>query len=99
MWQGTDGEKCLALGTFSFILESKMCGCQQRNAMNRMGCTGEAGQTSKAGQFLRLHHNTCHMEETLYSILSAIGSHCSLVKNSEACVLLLVLKMSLAEQF
>ena len=24
--------------------------------MNGMGCTGEAGQTSKAGQFLRLHH-------------------------------------------
>ena len=67
--------------------------------MNRMGCTGEAGQTSKAGQFLRLHHNTCHMEETLYSVLSAIGSHCNLVKSGEACVLLLVLKMSLAEQF
>ena len=25
--------------------------------MNGMGCTGEAGQTSKAGQFLRLHHS------------------------------------------
>ena len=24
--------------------------------MNGMGCTGEAGQTSKARQFLRLHH-------------------------------------------
>ena len=29
-----------------------------RNAMNGMGCTGEAGQTSKAGQFLRLQHST-----------------------------------------
>ena len=26
--------------------------------MNGMGCTGEPGQTSKAGQFLRLHHST-----------------------------------------
>ena len=26
--------------------------------MNGTGCTGEAGQTSKAGQFLRLHHST-----------------------------------------
>ena len=52
------GEKCVALGTFSFLLESEKCGCQQRNAMNGMGCIGEAGQTSKAGQFLRLHHST-----------------------------------------
>ena len=26
--------------------------------MKRTGCTGEAGQTSKVGQFLRLHHST-----------------------------------------
>ena len=51
--------------------------------MDEMGCTGEAGQTSKAGQFLRLHHST-YMEETLYSILCATGSQCSLVKSGEA---------------
>ena len=72
MWQGPDdnnnNKMCVALGTFSFILESEECfsfvleseecECQQRSAMNRMGCTGEAGQTSKAWQFLRLHHST-----------------------------------------
>ena len=47
-----------ALGNFSFVLESKKCTCQQRNAMNWMDCTGEAGQTIMAGQFLRLHHST-----------------------------------------
>ena len=26
--------------------------------MNWMDCTGEAGQTNKANQFLRLHHST-----------------------------------------
>ena len=52
------GKKCVALGTFSFVLKSKTCGCQPRNAMKGMGCTGEADQTSKAGQFLRLHHST-----------------------------------------
>lgn len=49
---------CIALGTFSFVLESEECECQQRNAMNRTGCTGEAGQIRKAWQFLRLHHST-----------------------------------------
>ena len=29
--------KCVALGTLSFVLESKNCWCQQRNAMNGMG--------------------------------------------------------------
>ena len=43
------GKSALPPGTFSFILESEKCGCQQRNAMNGMGCTGEAGQTSKVG--------------------------------------------------
>ena len=43
-----------------------MGGHQQRNAMNGMGCPGEAGQTSKAGQLLRLHHSTWKI---LYSIL------------------------------
>ena len=42
---------------FFFVLESKECECQQRNAMNRMGCTGEAGETSKAWQLLRLHQD------------------------------------------
>ena len=44
------GKKCVALGTFSFVLESEKCGCQQRNAMNGMGYTGEAGQ-SRRGSF------------------------------------------------
>ena len=51
--------------------------------MDGMGCTGEAGQTSKAGQFLRLHHRT-YMEDNLYSILCAIRSQCSLVKSGQA---------------
>ena len=67
---GPRWETLIALGTFSFVLESEKCGCQQRNAINGMGCTSEADQTSKVGQFLRLHHNTSqHMEETLYSCL------------------------------
>ena len=45
MRQGPDGKKCVALWNFSFVLESGKCGCQLRNAMNGMGCTGE-GQTS-----------------------------------------------------
>ena len=51
---GPRWEKCVRFGTFSFVLKSGKCG----NAMNGMGCTGEAGQTSKAGHILRLHHNT-----------------------------------------
>ena len=31
MWQGRDGRKHAVLGTFSFVLESERCGCQQRN--------------------------------------------------------------------
>ena len=58
MRHGPDGKRCVALGTFSFVLESEKCGCQPKNARNGMGFTGEAGQTSKAGQFLRLHHST-----------------------------------------
>ena len=41
-----------------FIFESQKCGCQSRNTMNGMGCTGEAGQTSKVGQFLTELNNT-----------------------------------------
>ena len=55
---GPDGQKCVAQGTFSFVLLSEKCMCQQRNLMDGMGCTGEADQTSKAGQFLRLHHSS-----------------------------------------
>ena len=55
---GPRWEKCVAIGTFSFVLESERCGFQPRYATNGMGRTGEAGQTSKAGQFLRLHHST-----------------------------------------
>ena len=77
-------KSALPLELFLSFWNPKSAGtCQPRNAMDGMGCTGEAGQTSKAGQFLRLHHST-YMEETLYSILSAIGSQCSLVKSGEA---------------
>ena len=71
MWQGPDGKMCVALATFSFVLESKKCGChcQPKNAMNMTGCTGKVGQTSKAGQFLRLHHSTWKRRYSLYSIL------------------------------
>ena len=98
MRQGPDGKKCVALGTFSFVLESEKCGCQPRNAMNGMGCTGEAGETSKAGQFLRLHHST-RKRLYIHSFLWATGSQCNLINSGEACVRLDVLKMSLAEQF
>ena len=47
-----------ALGTCSFALESEKCGWQQRNAMNGLGCTGEADETSKARQFFRLDQST-----------------------------------------
>ena len=43
---------------FSSVLEFEKSGCQQRNAMNGMECTGEADQKSKAGPFLRLHDST-----------------------------------------
>ena len=79
MWQGPDGKKHVALGNFSFVLESEKCGCQQRNTVNQMGCIGEAGQTSKAGQFLR-HHSTW---KRLYSTIWATGSQCSIVKSGE----------------
>ena len=49
MCQGPDGERCVALETFSFVLESEKCTCQQKNTKNGIGCTGKAGQTSKAG--------------------------------------------------
>ena len=45
MRQGPDGKKCAALWNCSFVPESGMCGCQMRNTMDGMGCTGE-GQTS-----------------------------------------------------
>ena len=49
--RGPDGKTCVAFRTFFFppfclfvffVLESEMCECQQRNAMNGMGCTGES---------------------------------------------------------
>ena len=58
MCQDPDGEKSVAFGTISFLLESEKCRCQLRNAMNGMGCTCEAGQTNKVGQFLILHNST-----------------------------------------
>ena len=59
------GEARCPWNFFSFE-ESEKRGCQQRNAVNGMGCTGEADQTSKAEQFLRLRHNTW---KRLYFIL------------------------------
>ena len=56
-WQGRDGRKHTALGTFSFVLESDRCGCQQRNAVNRKGRKGKGNQTSTAEQYLK-HHST-----------------------------------------
>ena len=48
--------------------------------MNGMGCTGEAGQTSKAGQFLRLHQSTWkRLYIQFFELLEA-----SLVKSGEA---------------
>ena len=47
-----------ALPMERFVLESEKCGCQQRNAMNGMGCICEADQTCKVGQFFRLRHST-----------------------------------------
>ena len=44
--------------------------------MNGMECTGEADQTSKAGQFLRLHHSTW---KKVY-IINSTESQCSLAK-------------------
>ena len=40
-WQGWDGRKHAALGTFSFVLESERCRCQQRSAVNGKGCKGK----------------------------------------------------------
>ena len=52
-------KSALPLELFLSFWNPKSAGtCQPRNAVNGMGCTGEAGQTSKAGQFLRLHHST-----------------------------------------
>ena len=47
-WQGRDGRKHAALGTFSFVLESKRCGCQQRNTVNRKGHKGKGDHISTA---------------------------------------------------
>ena len=56
--QGQDGRKHAALGTFSFVLESERCGCQQRNAVSGKGRKGKGDQTSTAEQYLRHHHST-----------------------------------------
>ena len=59
-----------------FVFESKKCGSQQRDAMNWIGCKGDVDQTSKAGQFLRLHHSTW---KKVY-IINSTESQCSLAK-------------------
>ena len=47
---------------FFFFLFSvwnpKYAGVSRGAGMNGMGCTDETGHTSKAGQFLRVHHST-----------------------------------------
>ena len=50
MRQGPDGGKFVALGTFSFVFESEMCGCQPRNAVNGMGCTGVRATVQRRGE-------------------------------------------------
>ena len=56
-WQGRIRRKHAAPWTFSFMLESERCGCQQRNAVNGKRRKGEEDQTSIAGQYLRKHHS------------------------------------------
>ena len=76
------GESVLPPGTFSFILESKKCRYQQQNAMNGMGRTGEAGQTSKVGQFLRLHHSTWkRLYIQFFELLEASAAESRVVKH------------------
>ena len=52
------GKSALPMERSVLFWNPKKCGCQQRNAMNGMGCICEADQTSTVGQFLRLRHST-----------------------------------------
>ena len=45
--------RCLFIYFLDF-LDSEKRGCQQRDAMNWIGCTGDVDRTSKAGHYLRL---------------------------------------------
>ena len=56
--EGGGGERVPPEPLLFFLITSEKCRCQQRNAVNKMECTGEVDQTSKAVQFLNEHYST-----------------------------------------
>ena len=78
---GPKSEKVPCPWNFCFVVGSEKCACQQKNAVNGMGCTGEADQTYKAGQFLRLRQSTW---KRLYIQFAELLEDSAVVKSGEA---------------
>ena len=91
-WPIRDGALPLELFPLSYVQESEKFGCQQRNAMNGMGCVSEVRRRRSIWDYIIAAR---HGKDFVFSSLS----YWKPMQLGEAWVYLQVLKMRLAEQF